>query len=75
MYDVEFENDVKTYGTQTNEAEDGPKPVFENDVKTYGTQTIFDGKHTLSVFENDVKTYGTQTIVGSCKWQKSLRMM
>ena len=48
---------------------------FENDVKTYGTQTIFDGKHTLSVFENDVKTYGTQTIVGSCKWQKSLRMM
>ena len=36
-----FENDVKTYGTQTMltscSAEDG----FENDVKTYGTQTFF----------------------------------
>ena len=35
----QFENDVKTYGTQTLfQAFNAAKP-FENDVKTYGTQT------------------------------------
>ena len=35
-----FENDVKTYGTQTQpDTVEQPQP-FENDVKTYGTQTI-----------------------------------
>ena len=36
----EFENDVKTYGTQTRQKEYGIKAQFENDVKTYGTQTL-----------------------------------
>ena len=36
---LRFENDVKTYGTET---EDNPASIpvrFENDVKTYGTET------------------------------------
>ena len=36
---VEFENDVKMYGTQTLLSEDCTSDVFENDVKMYGTQT------------------------------------
>ena len=36
-----FENDVKTYGTQTERPADQSETVFENDVKTYGTQTNF----------------------------------
>ena len=57
----EFENDVKTYGTQTTALIASSCSVFENDVKTYGTQTR--NKHTRKkpVFENDVKMYGTQT--------------
>ena len=34
-----FENDVKTYGTQTGDAVYRAQSRFENDVKTYGTQT------------------------------------
>ena len=34
-----FENDVKTYGTQTVSGGGRPDKAFENDVKTYGTQT------------------------------------
>ena len=36
---LRFENDVKTYGTETDPEPDKPTPVFENDVKTYGTET------------------------------------
>ena len=36
-----FENDVKMYGTQTENIQDIPPVVFENDVKMYGTQTIW----------------------------------
>ena len=34
-----FENDVKTYGTQTRGNVKKCQSLFENDVKTYGTQT------------------------------------
>ena len=34
-----FENDVKTYGTETTRSPRKPEPRFENDVKTYGTET------------------------------------
>ena len=36
----QFENDVKTYGTQTHCCLLASSFLFENDVKTYGTQTI-----------------------------------
>ena len=35
-----FENDVKMYGTQTEEIQQWGPLEFENDVKMYGTQTI-----------------------------------
>ena len=34
-----FENDVKTYGTETLGRGEKMKTLFENDVKTYGTET------------------------------------
>ena len=34
-----FENDVKKYGTQTENIRINSKAGFENDVKKYGTQT------------------------------------
>ena len=34
-----FENDVKTYGTETEGIFSTLKELFENDVKTYGTET------------------------------------
>ena len=37
---VWFENDVKKYGTQTNENVILRTDAFENDVKKYGTQTF-----------------------------------
>ena len=36
----QFENDVKTYGTQTTVSYVFSNLKFENDVKTYGTQTL-----------------------------------
>ena len=58
---LRFENDVKTYGTETKNPDAPLTLVFENDVKTYGTETILI-LHILShQFENDVKTYGTET--------------
>ena len=36
----EFENDVKTYGTQAWYLSAMCMVLFENDVKTYGTQAI-----------------------------------
>ena len=62
LRDYEFENDVKTYGTQTLHDTIIPYFMFENDVKTYGTQTADIPAEQVQVFENDVKTYGTQTI-------------
>ena len=37
----EFENDVKTYGTQAVAVLGVMLTLFENDVKTYGTQAEF----------------------------------
>ena len=37
---LRFENDVKMYGTQTQEDGGASQTAFENDVKMYGTQTI-----------------------------------
>ena len=34
-----FENDVKTYGTETQTSRATAESWFENDVKTYGTET------------------------------------
>ena len=36
---LRFENDVKTYGTETFSSSGCPSLSFENDVKTYGTET------------------------------------
>ncbi len=35
-----FENDVKTYGTETQWVVTYQEMLFENDVKTYGTETV-----------------------------------
>ena len=40
---LRFENDVKTYGTETAKPPNWLKIMFENDVKTYGTETSGDG--------------------------------
>ena len=61
FWTLRFENDVKTYGTQTNLQGQMDDAEFENDVKTYGTQTLHDTIIPYFMFENDVKTYGTQT--------------
>ena len=37
---LRFENDVKTYGTETMCIQTQCYKVFENDVKTYGTETM-----------------------------------
>ena len=37
---LRFENDVKTYGTETSVSSLRGTLPFENDVKTYGTETI-----------------------------------
>ena len=70
-----FENDVKTYGTQTHCCLLASSFLFENDVKTYGTQTQLLNSASLLSFENDVKTYGTQTPGTSGKLADRLRMM
>ena len=36
----QFENDVKTYGTQAICGKEFKPKLFENDVKTYGTQAV-----------------------------------
>ena len=58
---LEFENDVKKYGTQTSVVIAKPLLLFENDVKKYGTQTFRRHCNSQEEFENDVKKYGTQT--------------
>ncbi len=60
---LRFENDVKTYGTETYSHTLPSIPAFENDVKTYGTETIIGLLTSRIGFENDVKTYGTETIL------------
>ena len=72
---LRFENDVKTYGTETGTEQKQQTEQFENDVKTYGTETPFCGREDLSVFENDVKTYGTETLPPFLQAPGSLRMM
>ncbi len=57
----EFENDVKTYGTETMAIHATIGNPFENDVKTYGTETEKVLNDAPALFENDVKTYGTET--------------
>ena len=56
-----FENDVKTYGTETHFSATFPSFKFENDVKTYGTETQIVTLKIYQAFENDVKMYGTET--------------
>ena len=58
---LRFENDVKTYGTETVMEQRAELLRFENDVKTYGTETDHSYFSSLTWFENDVKTYGTET--------------
>ena len=58
---LRFENDVKMYGTQTEDDFYSAGMKFENDVKMYGTQTTVYGANDGFKFENDVKMYGTQT--------------
>ena len=58
---LRFENDVKTYGTETVEDDTTIEILFENDVKTYGTETVSALCSLYNRFENDVKTYGTET--------------
>ena len=72
---LRFENDVKTYGTETNHISYIPKTMFENDVKTYGTETARAVKDTQEQFENDVKTYGTETESHLLPYIPGLRMM
>ena len=75
FWTLRFENDVKTYGTQTGLWVETKHWLFENDVKTYGTQTKQIPTPTKELFENDVKTYGTQTIKVPLMTLLSLRMM
>ena len=72
---LRFENDVKTYGTETNTPFNLAPTLFENDVKTYGTETVqlLQAMHVM--FENDVKTYGTETHCPICYHSNCLRMM
>ena len=70
-----FENDVKTYGTETARAVKDTQEQFENDVKTYGTETIHLTDIFSVVFENDVKTYGTETESHLLPYIPGLRMM
>ena len=65
---LRFENDVKTYGTETTQNRTSMQYLFENDVKTYGTETYTLGTSQLSMFENDVKTYGTETCSLAGHW-------
>ena len=58
---LRFENDVKTYGTETRQEQVLMLRKFENDVKTYGTETGKAIAEGILKFENDVKTYGTET--------------
>ena len=48
---VQFENDVKMYGTQTERYCCVSILVFENDVKMYGTQTL----HTSPTTQNRLR--------------------
>ena len=68
-----FENDVKTYGTQTVQQQQIVKWAFENDVKTYGTQTELVSVPDVNWFENDVKTYAKLKRTQKC--YPRLRMM
>ncbi len=68
-----FENDVKTYGTQTFSDNIVGAIRFENDVKTYGTQTELVSVPDVNWFENDVKTYAKLKRTQKC--YPRLRMM
>ena len=72
---LRFENDVKTYGTETIVGLLTSRIGFENDVKTYGTETIARNKKRLVLFENDVKTYGAETHDTRKPRREGLRMM
>ena len=71
----QFENDVKTYGTQAEWDRTDAEAGFENDVKTYGTQAGFLDMTGINKFENDVKTYGTQACYLWLLAGMGLRMM
>ena len=75
MQGIQFENDVKMYGTQTSRSFRPEISKFENDVKMYGTQTSVSTVLNPSAFENDVKMYGTQTANAMMDQSNGLRMM
>ena len=75
LHGLPFENDVKTYGTETLLSALEKWRVFENDVKTYGTETKGKKGVLIRAFENDVKTYGTETFIWKDACNGSLRMM
>ena len=70
-----FENDVKTYGTETTVEPLLFLNTFENNVKTYGTETQIRQLQYPLVFENDVKMYGTETDVRMEYVKMRLKMM
>ena len=72
---MQFENDVKMYGTQTHWKNMIDEIMFENDVKMYGTQTRGPSSKNRTLFENDVKMYGTQTTPVTFLCICCLRMM
>ena len=75
VYEARFENDVKTYGTETIGGKGTEVEVFENDVKTYGTETKCCSSNGVPSFENDVKTYGTEIRPICIRYDDRLRMM
>ena len=72
---LRFENDVKTYGTETIFDNSVAYIMFENDVKTYGTETQIVTLKIYQAFENDVKMYGTETLQPIQYVPACLRMM
>ena len=70
-----FENDVKTYGTETTAIFVPFTTQFENDVKTYGTETQIVTLKIYQAFENDVKMYGTEILQPIQYVPACLRMM
>ena len=72
---LRFENDVKTYGTETITDWIAIQSPFENDVKTYGTETQIVTLKIYQAFENDVKMYGTETLQPIQYVPACLRMM
>ena len=57
----EFENDVKTYGTETNQATTYILTEVWEWCKNVWYWNLLKCVYMVQPFENDVKTYGTET--------------